>query len=382
MRENHISRLLFSILTIALLMVGAARATTVVSLSWDPSPDANTPNALAGYKVYYSTHPLTNLFSGGPVDPLTFSLSVGNHTNATINGLLEGWTYHFAVCAVSPVGLESEFSNELIFSTPGDMVPELPSLGDGSSTVPVPSGSAGSDTNTSSGSSQAQVVNDSPTQLNLVGLLPRMWMSRTNGSPVITLGGAVGASFTIQVATNITGFEEWTTVTNVKMSTVAPNSPTPTGNALNKAFVPSLESWTDSEAATNSVGVKFYRIFMPYGYAVVADQVLKPQGFNTRLIAVRLAALNAYVVCFVTEEGIYLDYNDETFIVKTHPSGATIREVATTVSTVLGQNWTSASEFTVTDGLKQILATVVQTDSPLSDPPLGSSGGVSIAIDF
>jgi hypothetical protein len=379
MRKNLILRLFFSILTMALT---GSRATTFVPLNWEASPDATNATAVVGYKVYYSLHPLTNVAPGGVLDNLTLVISVGNQTNATVNGLLEGHLYYFSVTTVHSLGTESDFSNVITYTTPGDLVPELPSLGDSGGTVPVPPAGSGSDSGLSSGP-PTQVANDTPTQLNLVGLLPRMWMGHSNGAPVITLGGAVGATFTIQVATNVNGFEQWTTVTNVKMSTIAANTPPLTGNALNKAFVPSLESWTDTEVSgANFAGIKFYRIYMPDGYAVVADQVLKPQGYNTRLVAVRLAALNAYVVCYVTEEGIYLDYNDQTFIVKTQQSGPSIREIATTVSTVLGQNWTSASEFSVTDGLKQILATVVETDSPLSDPPLGSSGGVSIAIDF
>jgi hypothetical protein len=360
---------------------------TNLSLRWDPSPDAATPGAVAAYVVYYSTHPLTNIVPGVPLDAFTVALSVGNQTNATVAGLLTGKTYYFGVAAKAADGTLSDLSNQLVVSIPSNALGGLPPLVDGMvPTVPSPTGGTGTGAGSSgsgSGTSTNQAASDTPTQLNLVGLLPRMWMSRTNGSPLVTLGGAVGASFTIQIATNVNGFEEWTTVTNIKMSVAAPNTPAPTGNALNKAFVPSLASWVDSSSpATNSGAMKFYRIFMPYGYAVVADQVLKPQGFNTRLIAVRLAALNAYIVCYVTEEGIYLDYNDETFIVKTQQSGPSIRQVATTVSTVLGQNWTSASEFTVTNDLKQILATVVQTDPPLSDPPLGTAGGVSIAIDF
>lgn len=400
MRGNHFTALVVG--TVALILnltlpsfgqdlppgvwLPTGSTTTNLSVSWDPSPDAATPGAVAAYVLFYSTHPISSATLAGPLDAFTVALSVGDHTNATVAGLMLGKTYYFGVAAKAADGTLSDLSSPLVIPLPGTAVSDLPQLPSGMvATVPGPppaDSSSGSGSGSGSGTSNAQAVGDTPTQLSLVGLLPQMRVAITNGGRLLSLGGAVGATFTIQVATNVTGFEEWLTVTNIKMTATDPNIPAPTGNALNKAFVPSIETWTDDETSTNSSDMKFYRIFMPNGYAVVADEVLKTQGFNTRLIAVRLAGLNAYVVCYVTEEGIYLDYNDETFVVKTHQSGATIREVATTVSTALGQNWTSASEFTVVNDLKQILATVVQTDPPSNDPPLGTAGGVSIAIDF
>jgi hypothetical protein len=126
-------------------------------------------------------------------------------------------------------------------------------------------------------------------------------------------------------------------------------------------------------------------MYMPLGFPILADQVLAKQGFTPRLIAVRCPGLDGYVVCYVTEEAAYLDYNDKTYIVKLVPSGPTIREVANLVAESLGQNWTSASEFTVgADGIKSIFATVVQTDDPLLDPPIGVPRipGLDIVIDF
>jgi len=219
-------------------------------------------------------------------------------------------------------------------------------------------------------------------QANLVGLLPRLSLSLspTNKTPRLTLAGALGATFTIQSADGINGGENWTTITNIKMSTIASNFTQPEGGALVKAFVPSLQNWEDTNSASG--GFKVYRIIMPYGYAIVADEVLKTNGYNTRLVAIRLADLDAQIVCYVTEEGAYLHYNDETFFVTLENSGATVRQIADKFGTVFQQNWTSASEFTVVDGLKQILATVVKTDDPSADPPLGATGGVNIAIDF
>jgi len=63
------------------------------------------------------------------------------------------------------------------------------------------------------------------------------------------------------------------------------------------------------------------------------------------------------------------------------PSGSTIRQIALTLSTSLGQNWTSASEFAYSNGVSTILATVVATEPASADPVAGASTP-SIAIDF
>ena len=63
------------------------------------------------------------------------------------------------------------------------------------------------------------------------------------------------------------------------------------------------------------------------------------------------------------------------------PSGSTIRQIATTFSGSLGQNWTSASEFAYSNGVSTILATVVETEPPSSDPVAGASAA-NIQIDF
>jgi hypothetical protein len=113
---------------------------------------------------------------------------------------------------------------------------------------------------------------------------------------------------------------------------------------------------------------------MPYDYAILADQVLKPKGYPTRLIAVRMPGLAYQAVCYVTPEKAYLQYDERTYYMNLEGSGPTIREIATRVSSSLKENWTSASEFTYTDGVKQMLATVVKTDPPESDPAPGTTG--------
>jgi Fibronectin type III domain len=81
-----------------------AGATQNVALAWNPSTNPN----VAGYNIYYST------VSGH----FTNMVSVGDVTNATVSGLLDGTTYYFAAKARSASGVESDFSNETSYAVP------------------------------------------------------------------------------------------------------------------------------------------------------------------------------------------------------------------------------------------------------------------------
>src|SRR5664280_1352135 len=93
-----------------------AFATQSVSLAWDPSPDTN----VVGYKVYYGVASRT----------YTNIVDVGDVTNTTISGLVEGTTYYFAVTAYNILGMESDFSAEVSYTVPvstgtGNQAPTL-----------------------------------------------------------------------------------------------------------------------------------------------------------------------------------------------------------------------------------------------------------------
>src|SRR5207244_154249 len=75
-----------------------------VSLVWNASSGTN----VAGYNVYYGVASRT----------YTNKVNVGNVTNATISGLIEGTTYFFAVTAYDQYGLESDYSNEMSYMVP------------------------------------------------------------------------------------------------------------------------------------------------------------------------------------------------------------------------------------------------------------------------
>ena len=99
-------------------------------------------------------------------------------------------------------------------------------------------------------------------------------------------------------------------------------------------------------------------------FAIVADMVLKPKGYDTRLVAVRMPGLIAHVVCYVAQEKGYLDYNNRAYASRIEHSGPTLRDIAARVAKSFSANWTSASEFTyLGNSMKRLVATVAKTDS-------------------
>src|SRR5690606_14123586 len=110
-------------------------------------------------------------------------------------------------------------------------------------------------------------------------------------------------------------------------------------------------------------------------YAVLADYVLSQRGYETRLVHVRLAGMVDHAVCYITEQGAYLDYNNRAVFFRLTRSRPDLRTIATKVAASLDANWTSASEFVysyVTDR-KTTTATVVRTADPADDPPPGKA---------
>lgn len=75
-----------------------------VTLAWD----ANIEPDLAGYKMHH----------GLESRKYTTRIDVGNVTTSVVNKLEEGVTYYFAVTAYNTSGLESDYSNEVSYTTP------------------------------------------------------------------------------------------------------------------------------------------------------------------------------------------------------------------------------------------------------------------------
>ena len=85
-------------------MICQGVASQSVSLAWDPNSETN----LAGYVIYYGT--ASGQYSS--------SNNVGNTTNTTVSGLMEGGNYYFVVTAYDASGLESDPSNEVNYQVP------------------------------------------------------------------------------------------------------------------------------------------------------------------------------------------------------------------------------------------------------------------------
>jgi hypothetical protein len=82
----------------------SAQAAGSVTLTWIRC----TNSIVAGYNVYY----------GGASGTYTNEIRVGNATNATISGLVQGTTYYFAATSYTSLGMESPFSSEVSYLVP------------------------------------------------------------------------------------------------------------------------------------------------------------------------------------------------------------------------------------------------------------------------
>lgn len=106
-------------------------------------------------------------------------------------------------------------------------------------------------------------------------------------------------------------------------------------------------------------------------HASLADDVLAPKGFETRLVHVRLVGLTSHAVCYVTESRAYLDFNNRDVFFTLTRSGPALRDIAEKVARSLNANWTAAFEyeFSYEYPRKRITARVVRVEDPRHDPP-------------
>jgi len=81
-----------------------------VSLGWTASPS----QAVNNYTIYVGTAP--GVYNS--------KVAVGNVTSGTISNLARGFTYYFNVTASDTNGLESVFSNEVLWTAAG--IPPAP----------------------------------------------------------------------------------------------------------------------------------------------------------------------------------------------------------------------------------------------------------------
>jgi hypothetical protein len=231
---------------------------------------------------------------------------------------------------------------------------------------------------------------DSPTgfsdiiETRIAGIPPSVSLEKEDNSLKIGVWGTVGADIQIQVSSNPAQSWAWEPLqdlllTNLAFSSEGTPLPAPR-DTLEDAFIPAFE-WFVPSLATDSPS-RFFRVVMPYTYAVLADQVLRSKGYHPRLIVARLPGETTHDVCYVGEDEAYIDCTDDRFILALNYSGATIREIADDYGGYVSLNWTSASEFVYTNGARLLIATVVKTDPPASDPPLASTQASGLEIDF
>jgi predicted RNA-binding protein with TRAM domain len=98
----------FGVVLVSLTAYGIAKGASSAALQWNP----NTDPSVTGYNLYY----------GGATRAYTNMLPVGDTTSATVEGLVEGKTYFFAVTAYDFNGDESDYSAETVYIVPGFLV--------------------------------------------------------------------------------------------------------------------------------------------------------------------------------------------------------------------------------------------------------------------
>jgi hypothetical protein len=150
---------------------------------------------------------------------------------------------------------------------------------------------------------------------------------------------------------------------------------------LDLTFVPAEQAVPI--AASNSASCQLYRIVMPYDYIILASIVLKGQNYRPRLILINMPGITRDDVCYVNEASSYIHYNWTNAVLQLQSSRPSIRQIANALANSLNLDWTSASEFSYSNGLGQILATVVETEPPSSDPVAGQvPPSQPMVIDF
>lgn len=312
-----------------------------LAVSWDPpagNTDGSTIKDLAGYRFYYGTAPRT----------YSSTMDVGLATAAVISNAQPGQTFYFTASAYNSNGTESAFSEEWSWTLASASTSSPPNI----------------------------------TQTDAKGIPPVVYLSLQGGLK-LGIRGTVGADLQVQTSTNLIdslGWEVHQTILLTNAASALNGVAAAPQNALDAAFVPAFE-WLDLSPATSNVS-QFFRVVMPYDYAVLANKVLTGKGYQTRLIVIRLAGETQHDVCYVGGDQAYIDCSDDLFVLALNYSGATIRQIADDYGNYAKMNWTSASEFAFSNGSRQLLSTVVKTDPPASDPPLAGIQTTGTAVNF
>lgn len=353
-----------------------------VTLQWTAPADPT----IAGYYLVWGTN--SGTYTSTLTNPATL-------TSAQVTGLLPNQVYYFNVADFNSNGTESAYAGEIVLTN------EPSNNGSPTTTnlsvfvavtngPPSPSGTNG--TTISGNGGGGTVVNSTSTagsnaSANFWGVPPRLTIVLSNGQPTMNIEGTVGAMLFIQTSTNILSPDSWQTLTNISMTNVASldagSQSSQPEDALDLVFVPAAEELPISRTNSTPSRVEYYRAMMPYDYVVFADNVLAAQGYRPRMVIVNMPGIISDDTCYLSEGSSFIHYDRSSYVLQLEGSGPTIRAIATTLATSLGLDWTSASEFTYSNGVAQIVATVVQTEPASSDPVPGKTPPKpSSAIDF
>lgn len=90
-----------------------------VILAWDASIEPD----LAGYKLYYKTDTSGPPYNGTGATEGDSPIDVGNLTEFSVHSLTDGITYFFVVTAYDIEGLESGYSNEVVYGQTSNPLP-------------------------------------------------------------------------------------------------------------------------------------------------------------------------------------------------------------------------------------------------------------------
>jgi hypothetical protein len=212
----------------------------------------------------------------------------------------------------------------------------------------------------------------------------------SNSQPWLAIDATVGAIFAVQSCDASTSDpllpSSWTTFTNITISNIAsvatnviPGQPV---DAIDLAYVPGGMTVSMPPSPTQG-DLMLHRVVMSNDYPILADMVLKPKGYGTRLVLVNMPGLpTPDDCCYVSQAASFIHYNSSNSVIQLEGSGSTIRQIATTMANHLNMDWTTASEFVYSNGMGQILATVVESDPVSSDPVAGTTPTSAIQINF
>ncbi len=290
-------------------------------------------------------------------------------TTVQVGGLITDQVYYFNVFSTNGSGTQSAYAGEVAFT---NSAPPTNPPGPSTLSVFVASTNGTTSGNGGGGSAMSSGI-ASNTAAKFWGVPPFLTLIVSNGQPNLNVGGTVGAALMIQASTNPFSPDSWETMTNVALTNVAPvaqnTQQSQTQDALDLAFVPALQEVP--VITSNSTPFQYFRAIMPYDYVILADVTLTSQGYTPRLIVVNMPGIVCDDACYVREGSSFIHYDRADCALQLEGSGPTIRAIATTLANSLNLDWTSASEFTYSNGLSQIVATVVQTEPPSSDPVPG-----------